>query len=321
MKDILVSIIVPVYNVEQYLCKCIDSIITQTYKKIEIILIDDGSSDSSGIICDEYALKDSRIIVIHKENGGLSSARNAGLDVAIGDYVMFVDSDDFVEPDFCEVPLKIAKEKNVDIVSFGYCRLYADGQIIETKTSNPRSLSKAEGINQLITKSDVIHNYTWNKFYNKNLFKEIRFPIGKYYEDQATTYLLFHKASSIYVIDNILYNYIYRSSSISADWNKPKSIIDRFSIWLERLDFIKEFYPDSTNIQINQLVNEAMKGFFRFVGIPKYRKSVSTFSSFMDNYQDLIIQLRKDKYIRLYYFNKYLFYFYCFYYRFRFLRK
>ena len=242
MFSYMISVIIPVFNVEKYLPKCLDSVINQTYKNIEIILVDDGSKDSSGRICDEYAQQDSRIIVVHKENGGLSSARNAGLDIATGDYVMFVDSDDYVEPYFCEIPLKLAKENNVEIVSFGYYRVYEDGRKIEFKTSNPRIISTNEGIFQLIKKTDVIYNLPCNKFFKRTLFREIRFPLGKEYEDQATTYLLFHKASGIYVSDCILYNYLYRETSISAVWNKPKSIIARFAIWLDRLTFIEKNY-------------------------------------------------------------------------------
>ena len=132
----LVTIIIPVYNVEKYLPKCLDSIINQTYNHLEIIIVDDGSKDSSGLICDEYALKDQRIKVLHKKNGGLSSARNAGLDIAKGDYIMFVDSDDYVESHYCEVPLKHALEKNVRIVSFGYNKIFIDGNILKRKTNN-----------------------------------------------------------------------------------------------------------------------------------------------------------------------------------------
>ena len=123
MED-LISVIVPIYNVEKYINRCIDSIIEQTYTNLEIILVDDGSTDNSGSICDEYAKKDNRIKVIHKENGGVSSARNVGLDTAIGQYITFVDSDDYIEKKYCEILLKTLKKQKADCVACGYNRIY-----------------------------------------------------------------------------------------------------------------------------------------------------------------------------------------------------
>lgn len=315
----LISIIIPIYNVEKYLPKCLDSVISQTYTNIEIILVNDGSTDSSGLICDDYALKDSRIKVIHKENGGVSSARNIGLDTASGDYVMFVDSDDYVEVDFCEKSLKMALEMNADIVSFGFYRERIDGTRKEVKTVCPRTVSPSEGIKELITKKDYIYNFLWNKIFRLNLFLGLRYPIGKEYEDQ-NTYLLFHKANTIYVSDLILYHYVYRDNSITSIWYKPEAIETRFRFWLERLAFLRVNYPENVEAQVKQLINEALIGYVRLVGKWKYRKSVSMFSSFMDNNKDMVLSLRKDKMIKKYYFNKYLFYLYCIYYRLRFLR-
>ena len=313
-----ISIIVPIFNTEKYLAKCLDSIINQTYSNIEIILVDDGSSDSSGIICDEYALKDSRIVVVHKENGGVSSARNTGLDIATGDYIMFVDSDDYVAPQFCEIPLLIAIEKNADIVSFGYYRIYFNGRRIDRKTNEPREISSSEGIYLLISKKDVVHNLLWNKLWKRQLFSDVRFPIGVLYEDNAVIYLLFHKANKILVSDCLLYNYLFRDTSITADWNKPKSIIDRFTIWHDRLAFVKKYYPENVEVQITQLATEAINGMLRLTGKAQYRKMVLLFSSFLDDNKKQIRKLNKEKSIRLYYFNKYLFYLYCLYYRFKF---
>lgn len=320
MSPILISVIVPVYNVEKYLRKCLDSIINQTYQNIEIILVDDGSKDTSGQICDEYALKDSRIIVIHKENGGLSSARNAGLDIAKGNYVMFVDSDDYVEPQFCEIPLKLALEKGVDIVTFGYNKVFEDGHNWYRRTNTPRLIESIEGIREIIVKNDIIFSFAWNKLYKLSLFNDVNYPIGKIYEDQATTYLLFHKAQRIYVTDAILYNYVYRESSISADWDRPEAIETRFQMWLERLEFVRKYYPENESVQINQLVDEGIKGFLRLTGIMRYKKAVSMFSHFMDNNKKVILTLREDKIIKLYYLNKYIFYLSCIYYRYRFLK-
>ncbi len=319
--DPLVSIIVPIYNVEEYLQRCLDSIINQTYKTIEIILVDDGSPDKCGEMCDEFAKQDSRIIVIHKENGGLSSARNAGLDIAKGDYVMFVDSDDYVEPQFCEIPLKLALEKNVEIVSFGYNKVFEAGHRLCRKTNNPRIINSSEGIREIIEKKDIIFSFAVNKIYDKTLFSHIRYPYGKIYEDQATTYLLFHEAKEIYVSDSVLYNYVYRNSSISAEWDKPEAIEARFEMWLERLTFIRKYYPENVNSQINQLVDEAIKGFLRIADNNKRKSSIRMFSSFFDKNKKDILLLRKEKILRLYYLYKPIFFLYCIYYRYRYLNK
>ena len=128
----LISIIIPVYKVEPYLRKCLDSVVQQTYRNLEIILVDDGSPDSCGAICDEYATKDERITVIHQENKGLSAARNAGLDIATGDYIQFVDSDDWIEPDALATVLSIAEDHHVDIVCFGFNKHLPSGEILPT---------------------------------------------------------------------------------------------------------------------------------------------------------------------------------------------
>lgn len=134
MEEKLISIIVPVYNVEKYLKECIDSVISQTYKNLEIILVDDGSTDKSGEICDEYSKKDSRIKVIHKENGGLSDARNVALDIAKGEYIGFVDSDDYVEKDMFETLYKLAEEHNTEISSISFYKTL-ENEIIDVRNS------------------------------------------------------------------------------------------------------------------------------------------------------------------------------------------
>lgn len=148
-----ISIIVPIYKVEIYLRKCVDSIVNQTYKNIEILLIDDGSPDNCGIICDEYAKKDERIKVIHKKNGGLSDARNYGIEASSGDYIMFVDSDDYISKDMCEILLKKALENNADIVSCNFKEIYIDNFEEEI---NKQSIKKSL---EIYTNLEVIYKY------------------------------------------------------------------------------------------------------------------------------------------------------------------
>ena len=228
---------------------------------------------------------------------------------------MFVDSDDYVEPDFCRKALGVSLAKEVDIVSFGFNKITKEGNVATIKTNSPRYIMPEEGIKELILVKDHIYNFAWNKLYKISLFKDVRYPLGKTYEDQATTYLLFHKASKIYIDDSPLYNYIFRSDSISADWNKPESIFDRFSIWIDRLDFIRNYYPELEGIQVKQLINEAIKGYFKLTGIRKYNKAIKLFSRFLIDNKTIVQQLNNDKIIKIFYSNRALFYLYCYYYR------
>ena len=177
-----ISIIVPVYNVEQYLERCVESLINQTHKNIEIILVDDGSKDNSGKLCDELAQRDSRIVVYHKENGGLSGARNYGIDKATSDYVGFVDSDDFVDEDMYEILLSNLLKYDSEI---SFCRLndvYND-EITKDNTENKPYLMTSEQAIKMVLEAKVFSVTAVNKLYKKSLFDQIRFDKGKIAED------------------------------------------------------------------------------------------------------------------------------------------
>lgn len=207
-----VSVIVPVYNAEPYLPECIESLIHQTMEDIEIILVDDGSTDRSGQICDEYAAKDPRIQVIHQKNAGISEARNAGIDCARADYFMFADSDDWVEPDFCHTPYILARENGADLVMFQY-RQNKQGQDIRHYPAIPEGVKPPEEANHLLV--SIVMMYAWNKLYHRDLFSDLRYPAGKVYEDRLMTPVLVHKASKIVYSSRILYHYQQRSDGIS----------------------------------------------------------------------------------------------------------
>lgn len=220
-KGIKVTIIVPVYNVEDYLRECVNSILSQTYKNIEVILIDDGSTDSSGNICEEY--KSSKVIVIHKENEGLSAARNCGLELATGDYISFVDSDDYLMPDMISELLKCAIINNVPIVC---CDYEKDGDI---RNSNMAEidipcmiLKRTNAIGHLFDQKGY-KCYAWNKLYKADLFKKTRYPIGRYFEDIETSYKLFCQCERIAYIKRKLYFYRVRKESITHEKFSAKS--------------------------------------------------------------------------------------------------
>ena len=229
MTEPLISVIIPVYNVEKYLEKCISSVVGQTYKNIEIILVDDGSTDKSGTMCDLLAEKDSRIVVIHKANGGLSSARNAGLDIAKGDYIGFVDSDDWIEPDMYACLLRNMLKESADISA---CGVYYHRNS-KTKTDRDitgyRVFSRYEAVNCVIQRNSIIKAYVWSKLYSKHIFSKLRFPEGKTYEDLFTILPVIDAAEKIVVTMQPKYHYIKRPGSIttsefsSSSWDLVES--------------------------------------------------------------------------------------------------
>lgn len=256
----LVSVVVPIYMVEEYLTQCVKSIQEQRYKNIEIILVDDGSSDKSGEMCDEFKIADDRIIVIHKHNGGLSSARNTGLKIAKGEYICFVDSDDVIDKDYISDAIKIFKQnQNVDIVQCKNLKFY-DTEL----TKLPKSTGKIAVLdnalaNELLSQfNKSVTNLAWDKVYKKSLFDDIVYPEGKLHEDEYTTYKLIYKANSIALIDK--YNYYYRqreNSIVSSKFNIKR--LDALEAYEQKMDFYKRMsesvlYKNTVNTYVNLLI-------------------------------------------------------------------
>lgn len=216
MADKLVSVIVPVYNVESYLRKCLDSIVGQTYHDLEIILVDDGSTDKSGDICDEYAKNDSRIIVIHKENGGLSDARNAGMRIATGEYVGFVDSDDWIELDMYEILYQLCEQYQLDLVAARFCLNENGIDVNNCVTNKFVEMTGKELLECNIFECDskVVTNSVWDRLYRRTLIQGIEFPKGRKYEDICFTTNVFLKAERCGYLDKELYHYTVRDDSI-----------------------------------------------------------------------------------------------------------
>lgn len=255
----LISIIVPVYMVEEFLPKCIDSIINQTYKNIEIILVDDGSEDNCPILCDEYAAKDERIIVIHQENVGLSGARNKGLEIAKGEYVCFVDSDDYIDEEFIESLYDAIKKTNSDISMCFYYDVYKE---VEKKYFPPsKRIIVFNNIKIMKKMTKVQYIVTWNKMYKTSLFNDVRFPLGKIHEDVFTTYKLMFNSKRICVLKKQLYGYRFNEKGIAhADYNLRhlqelegiQSAINFFERKKEASIFIK-FYLSQAIFHLNEL--------------------------------------------------------------------
>lgn len=246
MNDPLLSIIVPIYKVEPYLRQCIDSIVLQTYRNLEIILVDDGSPDNCPAICDEYEKTDKRIRVIHKENGGLSDARNAGLDIATGDLIGFVDSDDWLAPDMYEELMQTLLETHADIAICGYIESTGKRELAKKSLAGQRKTYTVEEAFRELLLSGEIMQVMWNKLYRRNLFDDIRFPKGETFEDGAVFFKLFGKCSCIAHTGKVGYYYRKRSESITfTDYNTlVKQIRKNYE---HLLSYLTEHYPTLVN--------------------------------------------------------------------------
>lgn len=233
-----ISVIVPVYKVEKYLRECVDSILAQTYRDFELILVDDGSPDSCGAICDEYAAKDSRIRVIHQENQGVSAARNAALDVAKGEFIAFVDGDDYLHPEMLSLTFRLIREHGADVCAFGVCQ-FPDGNkppLDQLLSESLRILSNREAC------MEVCRNQNWmpivcNKLYKSTVFRNIRFPIGRYHEDEAVSHVLMYSAKKTVQIPGKLYFYRENQGSIMHN-PELRKFYDKAVAYSERYQFL-----------------------------------------------------------------------------------
>lgn len=235
-----ISIIIPIYNVEKYLPACVESILQQTYKNLEAILVDDGSPDRCPVICDELAQKDDRIRVIHQKNKGLSGARNTGIDNAQGDYLIFVDSDDTVEQTLVEELYTYAEKWNCAIVACGRNYIFEDGQIVCKIAHDESKVYGFEEAMQEMNSFRLFDMSAWAKIYRKELFEDIRFPEGKLSEDYYIMYKLFDKAKTIGYVAKPLYNYLQRQSSISRNKKINHDFADAAK---KQMEFLDDKYP------------------------------------------------------------------------------
>ncbi len=236
-----ISVVIPIYKVEQYLNECVESVVNQTYKNLEIILVDDGSPDNCPKICDEWAKKDGRIKVIHKKNGGVSDARNAGIKVATGKYISFVDSDDYIENNLYEIAINKLKDNNAQLFIFG--RTYLYGQKKEIKYS--KEIELIMDTEEALDKMNMFQYYdvaVWDKIYERNLFDGIEFPKGKLCEDWYTIYKVIDRVTKVVYNSKPFYVYRQRENSITHSNNIK---INREPIYASKevLDYIKEKHP------------------------------------------------------------------------------
>lgn len=239
MKDYKVSVVVPIYKVEKYIKRCIDSILMQTFTEFELILVDDGSTDKCGEVCNIYAQKDSRVIVIHKENGGLSDARNAGIELIFSDndseWISFIDSDDWIHSNYLEELYNAAIQTKSNISVCSYCEtdgenLNVNLQKSELSVFNTEDFYCDHNVNAVVA---------WGKLYKKKLFDNIRYPVGKLHEDEFTTYRVLFMNPKIVWISEELYYYFIRSNSITQTKWTPKNM-DALEAFCENIRFFQK---------------------------------------------------------------------------------
>lgn len=290
-----VSVIVPVYNVEQYLSRCINSILSQSLKNIEVILINDGSTDSSGRICEDFEKLDNRIRVIHKINGGLSDARNVGLDIANGKFIAFVDSDDFIHKEMYTILLKTIIENDCDIAESGYKKVYENEVIDDDHLIDIKKFYNKKAAVVSTIMDHHCKNYVWNKLYKKELWEKIRFPNGEIFEDVSTTYKIINNCTSIVKIDCVLYYYYQRQNSI-VNSNFSLKKLDHCKALEGMMIFIEKEYLDVAPIT-------SIKYFTIYLSLFQEllinRKRIEGSELLINNLADKLVNGKYNKYLKM----------------------
>lgn len=235
----LVSMIIPIYNIEDYLDRCLESVVHQTYTNLEIILVDDGSTDRCPQMCDEWAKRDSRIQVIHQENGGLSAARNSGLDAASGAYILLLDSDDYIAPVACEHLLRALEDSDADLSICGFLRGSEAHHVFEScKMESPEVIDAETALMRIYSGDESALKYgaACFKLYRRHLFDGVRFPVGKLFEDIYTTHKLIYRSRRIAVLNEQAFYYFQRGSSIMNSKFTLKKL-DYLQALVDRVEF------------------------------------------------------------------------------------
>ncbi|MBO5585595.1 MAG: glycosyltransferase [Bacteroidaceae bacterium] len=240
----MISVIIPIYNVSRYLPQCMESVLSQSYTDLEIILVDDGSTDDCPKMCDNYKEQDARVRVIHKKNGGLSDARNAGMKKATGEWTLFVDSDDWIDQEAIAKLYQFTIENRCDIVQGNVYYVYADHLLYRQasrKEQKNNVLSCQEAMRELLI-NDRVKNFAWGKLYKTDIIKDLDFPVGKYFEDCFWQHLAIDRAQRYGIVDEPLFYYRQREDSISGmPSNRRNDLLEGNQ---ERLNFIHERYPE-----------------------------------------------------------------------------
>ena len=278
-----VSIIIHIYGVEKYLEECLDSVINQTYSNLEIILIDDESPDQCPVICDEYALKDNRIKVIHKKNGGAGSARNAGLKICTGEYICFVDSDDYVYPNYVEKLVSEAVRQKAEIIVSNFDYLYQNKKKTEKELMKTNEFSSAEYLEEFLINWHC--SLIWNKIFKKDILKSLFFVEGRRIDDEFFTYQAVIKAKKIVQIEDCLYVYRMRKSSVmnSSVSRYEKMLEDQVDYFTERYDKVTEKYPELKKVYLENLMDNMIRWKRQSADYPEMKQKVKKIIHFYRN--------------------------------------
>ena len=266
MSEPKISVIVPVYKVEPYLRKCLDSIVGQTYQNLEIILVDDGSPDGCGAICDEYAAQDKRVRVIHKANGGVSSARNAGLTAATGEWIGWVDSDDWIEPDMYSYMLRKAREYGADIAVCSRTEIYPDRKVVRGWDED-LFMSREDAL-ALLLNNDTLQNYCCDKLFRAGLWERIVFPGSGTFEDMAVMYRLFERAEKTVCLPESTYNYLQRPESIVHNISLENRL-NHYKAAEKRYGEMRENWPELEDLLLAQCAASAVGLWCGYVRNPR----------------------------------------------------
>lgn len=291
----LISVIVPVYNVEEYLERCVNSLLNQSYKDIEILLVDDGSTDKSGGICEAYRRQDSRVRVFHKKNGGLSDARNFGIEKAKGEYLTFVDSDDYVSPNYLQSLHEMLIQKEADISMCSYMKTKENTvECYDKVNASEIVLLKNEETLEKMLYRNGVDSYSWGKLYKKELFDDIEFPVGKLFEDVWIMHRIYDRANLVAFNPARLYFYFQRQGSIvNSQFSTRK--MDQVFASEEVLRFIKSKYPKLTNAAISKLFIASIDIFRRIPGKDRYKKEKKYLKAIIKKYRMNVWKDKKNK--------------------------
>lgn len=282
--DSLISVVIPVYNVAKYLPQCLDSVINQNYENLEILVVDDGSTDNSGSICDAYAEQDSRIRVFHTENHGLSAARNYALDRATGDYIAFLDSDDWLEKDAYTILLTEALHTGADIVHFNLFQEFVN-RIGESVSPKEKFVVVDGEVLRALLLEKRVSDDVWDKFYKADLFKTVRYPEGRIFEDKATTYQLVKESKKLVYLPDCLIHYRNRNNSLS-NIHSMRSLVDYWIAYRERFETLgavsQEYYP----ISLAEAISAISRMWRWYAGCSKEEKQQA--NKYLDEMQQFV---------------------------------
>jgi glycosyltransferase involved in cell wall biosynthesis len=293
LQNLLLSVIIPVYNVENYLPKCIKSVLMQTYSNLEIVLVNDGSTDRSGQICENFKVVDERIKVIHKQNGGLSSARNAGLDVATGQLIAFLDSDDWIEKEMYEILINLLLEHKADIASCGFKEIYPNKEIAKTNSGDVFIFDSERAIMGLFT-SEKIRFEVWNKVFTKQIIGNTRFKMNQIYEDVYFDKCIFLEMKKLVFIDRPLHNYL----KVRKGNTNSKFKMERLCIFDELDEFIYALKKRGT-LEAAYCI-QAFALWFSiglYVEAKEFRLSQDTLRTILERIQNYYMEIDHNPYI------------------------